>query len=51
MTLALASCAFVLSFDALRSLAVTVRLSTSIAWLWPFAIDVAIAQATLCLRR
>jgi Protein of unknown function (DUF2637) len=49
MTLALASCAFVLSFDALRSLAVTLGLSTSIAWLWPFAIDVAIAQATLCL--
>jgi hypothetical protein len=49
MTLALASCAFVLSFDALRSLAVTLGLSASIAWLWPCAIDVAIAQATLCL--
>jgi hypothetical protein len=49
MTLALASCAFVLSFDALRSLAVTLGLPDSIAWLWPCAIDVAIAQATLCL--
>lgn len=49
MTLALAVCAFVLSFDALRALAVTLGLPTSIAWLWPCAIDVAIAQATLCL--
>jgi hypothetical protein len=49
MTLALATCAFVLSFDALRSLAVTLGLQTGIAWLWPCAIDVAIAQATLCL--
>jgi hypothetical protein len=49
MTLALASCAFVLSFDALRSLAVMLGLPESIAWLWPCAIDVAIAQATLCL--
>jgi hypothetical protein len=49
MTLALALCAFVLSFDALRSLAVTLGLPSTIAWLWPCAIDVAIAQATLCL--
>ena len=49
MTLVLACCAFVLSFDALRSLAVTLGLPVSIAWLWPCAIDVAIAQATLCL--
>jgi hypothetical protein len=49
MTLALAACAFVLSFDALRSLAITLGLPGSIAWLWPCAIDVAIAQATLCL--
>jgi hypothetical protein len=33
MTLALASCAFVLSFAALRSLAVTLGLSASVAWL------------------
>ncbi|MDT7761222.1 MAG: hypothetical protein QOC63_642 [Mycobacterium sp.] len=49
MTLTLASCAFVLSFDALWSLAVTLGLPETIAWLWPCAIDVAIAQATLCL--
>jgi hypothetical protein len=49
MTFALATCAFVLSFDALRSLAVTLGLPVSIAWLWPCAIDLAIAQATLCL--
>jgi hypothetical protein len=49
MTLLLAVCAFVLSFDALRSLAVALGLPVSIAWLWPCAIDVAIAQATLCL--
>jgi hypothetical protein len=49
MTLALASSAFVLSFDSLRSLAVFLGLPEAIAWLWPCAIDVAIAQATLCL--
>jgi hypothetical protein len=49
MTVVLASCAFVLSFDALRSLAITLGLASSIAWLWPCSIDVAIAQATLCL--
>lgn len=49
MTLALAVCAFVLSFEALRSLAISLGLPSSIAWLWPCAIDVAIAQATLCL--
>jgi hypothetical protein len=49
MTLALASCAFVLSFDALRALAVSLGLPETIAWLWPCAIDLAIAQATLCL--
>lgn len=49
MTVALAVCAFVLSFDALRSLAVSLGLPAPIAWLWPCAIDTAIAQATLCL--
>ena len=49
MTVALAVCAFVLSFEALRSLAVTLGLRASIAWLWPCAIDTATAQATLCL--
>ena len=41
--------AFVLSFDALRSLAVAVGIRESIAWIWPAVIDVAIGQATLCL--
>ena len=49
MTLTLASRAFVVSFDALRSLAITLGLPETIAWLSPCAIDVAIAQATLCL--
>lgn len=49
MTLAVAGSAFVLSFTALRDLAVTVGVPEPIAWLWPCAIDVAIAQATLCL--
>jgi Protein of unknown function (DUF2637) len=49
MTPALASCAFVLSFDASRSLVVFLGLPEAIAWLWPCAIDVAISQATLCL--
>lgn len=49
MTLALAASAFVLSFTALRGVAVTVGVPEPIAWLWPCAIDVAIAQATLCL--
>jgi TRAP-type uncharacterized transport system fused permease subunit len=43
MTVPLAACAFMLSFDALRSLAVGLGLPTSITWLWPCAIDVAIA--------
>lgn len=49
MTVALAVCAFVLSFESLRALAVTLGLPAAIAWLWPCAIDTAIAQATLCL--
>jgi len=49
MTLALAGCAFVLSFDALRDLAVALGMSPSRAWLWPVAIDVSIANSTLAL--
>jgi hypothetical protein len=49
MTLALTSCPFVLSLTRCRSLAVTLGLPVSIAWLWPCAIDLAIAQATLFL--
>lgn len=49
MTIALAGCAFVLSFDALRDLAVGLGFRPGRAWLWPVAIDVSIAQSTLAL--
>jgi hypothetical protein len=49
MTVALAGCAFVLSFDALRDLAVALGMAPDRAWLWPVAIDVSIANSTLSL--
>ncbi|HXA13397.1 MAG TPA: DUF2637 domain-containing protein [Mycobacterium sp.] len=49
MTVALAGCAFVLSFDALRDLAVSLGFRPDRAWLWPVAVDVSIAQSTLAL--
>ncbi len=49
MTFALAGCAFILSFDALRDLAVALGMAPSRAWLWPVAIDVSIANSTLSL--
>jgi len=49
MTATLAGCAFVLSFDALRDLAVTLGMLPRRAWLWPVAIDVSIANSTLSL--
>src|ERR1700758_1433804 len=49
MTIGLAGCAFVLSFDALRDLAVSLGFHPDRAWLWPVAIDVSIAQSTLAL--
>ncbi|WP_375486236.1 DUF2637 domain-containing protein [uncultured Mycobacterium sp.] len=49
MTVMLAGCAFVLSFDALRDLAVMLGMRPGRAWLWPCAIDVSIAQSTLAL--
>lgn len=49
MTIALAGCAFVLSFDALRDLAVALGMLPDRAWLWPVAIDVSIANTTLSL--
>jgi hypothetical protein len=49
MTIALAGCAFVLSFDALRDLAVSLGFRPDRAWLWPVAVDVSIAQSTLAL--
>jgi Protein of unknown function (DUF2637) len=48
-TFALAGCAFVLSFDALRDLAVALGMLADRAWLWPVAIDVSIANSTLAL--
>jgi hypothetical protein len=49
MTIALAGCAFVLSFDALCDLAVALGVRPDRAWLWPVAIDVSIANSTLSL--
>jgi DNA-directed RNA polymerase specialized sigma24 family protein len=49
MTVLLAACAFVLSFDALRDLAVRSGIGPPLAWLWPIAVDVSIAQATVAL--
>lgn len=49
MTVALAGCAFVLSFDALSNLAVTAGMRADRAWLWPCAVDLSIAQSTLAL--
>ena len=49
MTFAVAGCAFVLSFDALRDLAVALGMPPDRAWLWPVAIDVSIANSTLAL--
>ncbi|BBZ15079.1 DUF2637 domain-containing protein [Mycobacterium branderi] len=49
MTIALTGCAFVLSFDALRDLAVALGMLPDRAWLGPVAIDVSIANATLGL--
>lgn len=46
----LAGCAFVLSFDTLRALALTwAGFLASTAWLWPLTIDLGIAQSTLAL--
>jgi hypothetical protein len=50
VTAMLAGCAFVLSFDALRALALTwAGFSPATAWLWPLAIDLSIAQSTIAL--
>ncbi len=49
MTVLLAVCAFVLSFDALRDLAIRSGIRAQLAWLWPIAVDVTIAQATVAL--
>lgn len=49
MTVFLAAGAFVLSFEALRDLAVRNGIPEQLAWIWPMIIDVTIAQATLAL--
>lgn len=50
ITVALAVCAFVLSFDALRSLAIIeAGMHPHIAWLWPLAIDLSITASTVAL--
>lgn len=49
ITLALAGCAFTLSFDALTALATHLGMAADRAWLWPCAIDLSIAQSTLAL--
>jgi DNA-directed RNA polymerase specialized sigma24 family protein len=45
----LAVFAFVLSFEALRNLAVRSGIPEMLAWMWPVIVDVSIAQATLAL--
>lgn len=49
VTTLLAVVAFVLSFDALRDLAMRFGVRHSLAWLWPIAVDATIAQATMAL--
>jgi hypothetical protein len=49
MTALLAACAFVLSFDALRDLAIRCGVRDRLGWLWPVVVDVTIAQATMSL--
>jgi hypothetical protein len=49
MTIGVAACAFVLSFDALTSLAVMLGWPSGTAWLFAIVIDVSIAQATFGL--
>ena len=50
MTVALAGCAFGLSFDALRDLARRYAgYSEWASWLWPLSIDLSIAVSTLAL--
>lgn len=50
MTVVLAGCAFVLSFGALRDLAVRwAGYPVSVAWLWPLTIDLSVALSTVAL--
>lgn len=50
ITVALACCAFVLSFEALHDLATTYGgMRSTVAWLWPLAIDLSITGSTVAL--
>jgi hypothetical protein len=49
MTTLLAACAFILSFDSLRDLAIRCGIRESLGWLWPVVVDVTIAQSTMSL--
>ncbi|MFA4083661.1 DUF2637 domain-containing protein [Mycobacteroides salmoniphilum] len=50
ITVALACCAFVLSFEALRDLATAYAgMRPAVAWLWPLAIDLSITGSTIAL--
>lgn len=50
ITIALAASAFVLSFQALRDLAITsAGVDPAIAWLWPITIDLSITGSTIAL--
>lgn len=50
ITVALACCAFVLSFEALRDLAASYAgMRSAVAWLWPLAIDLSITGSTVAL--
>lgn len=50
LTLGLGGCAFVLSFHSLYELAVELAgMPATIAWLWPLAIDLSVAQSMLAL--
>jgi hypothetical protein len=50
LTAALGACAFVLSFHSLYRVAVELAgIPSAIAWLWPLAVDLSVAQSTLAL--
>jgi hypothetical protein len=50
ITVLLALCAFILSFEALRDLAITqAGIPQPIGWLWPLAIDLSITGSTIAL--
>lgn len=49
LTLGLAVLAFVLSFDALKALAVTTGTNADLAWMWPAVVDGGITLATLAI--